>query len=69
MENTPEGAGMGTSGLVGQIFTFTSMGFELPILLQVMFLHFIGPALISLMISEFLRRKNLINYGDMMIKN
>lgn len=69
MENTPEGAGMGTSGLVGQIFTFTSMGFDLPVLLQVALLHFAGPALISLLISEFLRRKNVIHYGDMMLQN
>lgn len=69
MENTPEGAGMGTSGFVGQIFTFTSMGFDSLVLLQVVGLHFLGPALISLMMSEFLRRKGLIQYGDMALRN
>lgn len=69
MENTAEGAGMGTSGFVGQIFTFTSMGFNVPILLQVGLLHFAGPALISLIISEYLRRNNWIQLGDMALKN
>lgn len=69
MTNTPEGAGMGTSGFVGQIFTFTSMGFDTIILLQVALLHFIGPALICWIISEFFRRKNWISFGDMKIQS
>jgi uncharacterized membrane protein len=69
MENVKEGAGMGTSGLVGQIFTFTTMGFTWDVFLKVFLLHFIGPALISLLISEFLRRRGLIKYGDMKIEH
>lgn len=65
MENVKEGAGMGTSGLVGQIFTFTTMGFSAPVLFKVIILHFIGPALISLAVSEFLRKKGWIKAGDM----
>ncbi len=68
MQNTPEGAGMGTAGLVGQIFTFTSMGFGWDILLYIAALHFIGPAILCLVISEFLRKKNLIHFGDMTLR-
>lgn len=67
MQNTPEGAGMGTAGLVGQIFTFTTMGFEWNIFLYVTVLHFIGPAILCLLLSEMLRKKGLIRFGDMKI--
>ncbi|MCC5905378.1 MAG: PTS sugar transporter subunit IIC [Balneolaceae bacterium] len=68
MQNTPEGAGMGTSGFVGQIFTFTAMEFSWLIVLYIMLLHFIGPALISYPLSEYLRKKGLIRFGDMTIQ-
>lgn len=68
MTNNPEGSGMGTSGLVGQIMTFTTMGFTWEVLLKVLFLHFIGPALISLLISEWMRKKGWIRFGDMKIE-
>lgn len=63
METNSVGAGMGTSGLVGQLTTLEVMGNSawLPILL----LHFIIPAVISLAISEFMRKKNLIRTNDM----
>lgn len=63
MRNTSVGAGMGTSGLVGQFATIESMGIgSLP---SVLLLHFFAPALISLLISEFMRKKNWIKYNDM----
>ncbi len=68
MENTPEGAGMGTSGLVGQILTFTAMGFGWDILLYVTILHFVGPAILSLAASEYFRSKGWIKPGDMTLK-
>ncbi|CAG9622129.1 PTS transporter subunit IIC [Sutcliffiella rhizosphaerae] len=67
MTNVKEGAGMGTSGLVGQIMTFTEMGFSLSVLLKVLLLHIIGPAVVSLAISEWMRKKLYIKYGDMKI--
>jgi uncharacterized membrane protein len=67
MENNAAGAGMGTSGLVGQIMTFTTMGFGSDIWMKVIALHFIGPALISLILSEYMRKKGWIQYGDMKI--
>lgn len=57
MESNAEGAGMGTSGLVGQIMTFTTMGFGPDIFMKVVLLHFIGPAVISLLLSEYMRKK------------
>ena len=68
MQNTPEGAGMGTSGFVGQIFTFTAMGFSWEIVTYIVILHFAGPAILSFVISEYLRKKNLIYAGDMTLK-
>lgn len=67
MTSNPEGSGMGTSGLVGQIMTFTTMGFTFDVLLKVLLLHFVGPAFISLVISEWMRKKGWIQLGDMKI--
>jgi len=69
MENTAEGAGMGTSGFVGQIFTFTSMGFSWEVMASIIILHFIGPAILAYFSSEYLRRKGLINQGDMLLRS
>ncbi|HHU69848.1 MAG TPA: PTS sugar transporter subunit IIC [Thermoanaerobacterales bacterium] len=63
MENIPEGAGMGTSGLVGQFCTIEIMG--LSALPKIFILHFILPAILTLAISEFMRKKGYIKNGDM----
>jgi len=68
MENTPEGAGMGTSGFVGQIFTFSTMGFDTQTTISVLILHIAGPAIICWFISEMMRNKSWIKPGDMAIK-
>jgi uncharacterized membrane protein len=63
MENNAVGAGMGTSGLVGQFATIEVMGTgSLPLII---ILHFIAPAVITLLISEFMRKKGWIKPGDM----
>lgn len=67
MENNAAGAGMGTSGLVGQIMTFQTMGFSFEVLGAVMLLHVVAPALISLGLSEWMRKRNWIRMGDMKI--
>ncbi|MDZ5252493.1 PTS sugar transporter subunit IIC [Clostridium sp. LIBA-8841] len=60
------GAGMGTSGLVGQIQTVAIMGKgAIPLIL---ISQIILPALISLIIVKFLRKKNLIKDGDMLLE-
>lgn len=64
MENSPVGAGMGTSGLVGQIGTFTTMGFTLKVLGLVILLQIVLPAVFSLIIDKVMRGMNLIKDGD-----
>jgi uncharacterized protein len=67
MLNNPAGAGMGTSGFVGQIMTFEAMGFSFSVLFYILILHLIGPAVISLILSEYMRKKGWIKFGDMLI--
>ncbi|MGL5315953.1 MAG: PTS transporter subunit IIC [Peptostreptococcaceae bacterium] len=57
------GAGMGTSGLVGQIQTISVMGKEA--ILPIIIVHFALPAIISLIISEYMRKKDYIRFNDM----
>lgn len=68
MENIPEGAGMGTSGLVGQFGTFAAMSDIAnggAILIKILILHVLLPAVTTLIISEFMRKKGYIKSGDM----
>lgn len=67
LENTPLGSGMGTSGLVGQISTFTAMP-QVPftkLLGIVILMHIILPAILTFSIYEIFYRKGLIQNGDM----
>ncbi|HNZ41055.1 MAG TPA: PTS sugar transporter subunit IIC [Clostridia bacterium] len=63
------GSGMGTSGLVGPIMTFKTMladGFPVwYTLLSIIGVQFILPAVISLFVSELMRKKGIIKLGDM----
>src|SRR5690606_18390052 len=68
LENNAYGAGMGTSGLVGPIMTIETMGFSLEILVTIILVYFIAPALISLILSELLRKIGWIRYGDMKLQ-
>ncbi|GAA0455853.1 PTS sugar transporter subunit IIC [Alkalibacillus silvisoli] len=65
LENNAIGAGMGTSGLVGPIMAFETMGFSIELLIILSILLVLAPALISLFISEWLRKKGLIKPDDM----
>lgn len=65
MTNNAAGAGMGTSGFVGQFMAFESMGFSWTTALYVALCHFILPALISLMLARYFYKKNWIKTGDM----
>ncbi|MCR3921897.1 MAG: PTS sugar transporter subunit IIC, partial [Firmicutes bacterium] len=49
MENIPAGAGMGTSGFVGQFGTATAMGFTLPVLFSIILLHYLLPGVLALL--------------------
>ena len=69
MENIPIGSGMGTCGLVGQFGTITAMeaankGGSM-MWIGILLLHFILPTIVTLLIANFIRRKNLIKPGDL----
>ncbi len=64
------GSGMGTAGLVGPLMSFETMvnvdGFAWQIaLIEILVMHFVLPAVISLGVSEAMRKLNLIKKGDM----
>lgn len=68
MTNNPAGSGMGTSGLVGQLNAYDSMASTFgssQTLLLIALVHFLLPAVLSYVISEFMRRKGWIKLGDM----
>ena len=70
MESNSIGAGMGTSGLVGQFGAYAAMKDQMDItsfLLIIAIMHFILPAIISLIISEWMRKKKWIKPGDMLL--
>jgi len=64
MENLPAGAGMGTSGLVGQIITIRAMGSSPGVFLAIILLHFLLPALLAGAFAWWLRRLGRIKEGD-----
>lgn len=67
MQNLPEGAGMGSSGLVGQIGTFAAMGMDFRVWALVAAFHFLLPAALVWGISAGLRARGWIQDGDMRI--
>lgn len=69
MTNSPLGAGMGTSGLVGPLAAYASM-IEIGIpsgelVIKILLLYFVAPALISLFIHILMKKAGLIRPGDM----
>ncbi len=71
LESNSIGAGMGTSGLVGQFGTFAAMGETTgtgSLLVLIAIMHFILPALLSLGISEWMRKKGWIQFGDLSLE-
>lgn len=72
MVSTPVGSGMGSAGFVGQIAAFGAMteaGMSTWMaLLQIAIMHFVLPALLTLGVSEFMRKKGWIREGDMALK-
>jgi uncharacterized membrane protein len=68
MHNSPLGAGMGTSGLVGPLTTWITMkDMVTPGMLafQIFLLHFFLPALIALSVCEAMRKMGWIQQGQM----
>lgn len=71
MTNSALGAGMGTSGLVGPLATFAAMseaGAAVAnglLIAEILLLHFVAPALISLGIHFVMKKAGLVKPGDM----
>ena len=68
MHNSPLGAGMGTSGLVGPITTWITMQDGTPattLFAMIFLLYFFLPALIALSVSEGMRKLGWIKHGQM----
>lgn len=68
MQNNAAGGGMGTSGFVGQIMTWQTMSGTTSsgvLLFEILLLHFVLPAILTFLISQYMRKKQWIRYGDM----
>lgn len=68
MTSNATGSGMGTAGLVGPIMAYQTMSSTIgsgSALLQIVVMYFILPAALSLIVSEFMRKKGWIKLGDM----
>lgn len=71
MTSTPTGSGMGSAGFVGQIMTWQSMSVTMPgylVIIEILAMHFILPALLTLAISEIMRKFGWIQEGDMLLR-
>ncbi|MFA7076125.1 MAG: PTS sugar transporter subunit IIC [Candidatus Izemoplasmatales bacterium] len=67
IETNSIGAGMGTSGLVGQFGTLDVMGYSLEVILMVVLLHLVLPLLLVLLVDIVFRKKGYIKPGDLKI--
>ena len=65
MTSSAAGAGMGTSGLVGQFAMLEVMGHSPEVLLQIAVMHFIAPAIISVLVAKWMTRRGIIKAGDL----
>ena len=71
MQSNASGSGMGSCGLVGQIMTWQVMApIEGPVvtLIKILVMQFILPAVLTLAVSEFMRKKGWIRLGDMKLE-
>lgn len=72
MVSTPIGSGMGSAGFVGQIAAYGAM-FETGMsskvaLIQIIIMHFVLPAVVTLIFSEGMRKAGWIKDGDMKLE-
>ena len=72
MTNNATGSGMGSAGFVGQIMTYQTMVGEgyhaVMVFIEMLVMHFIAPAVLSYIISEFMRKQKWIKEGDMKLE-
>ncbi len=73
MVSTPVGSGMGSAGLVGQVASYGAMvdagTSPLIAIIEILVMHFILPAFVSLLIAEAMRKLNLIKKGDLKLQD
>lgn len=62
---TPAGGGMGTSGLVGVFGIIDVTQMDLTGILGLILCMFVLPIVLNILISEFMRKKGWIKFGDM----
>ena len=70
MTSNATGSGMGTAGLVGQIMTWQTMIQTEPasiVLIKILLIQILLPAVVTLAISEFMRKRQWIKFGDMQL--
>ena len=70
MTSNATGSGMGTAGLVGQIMTWQTMIQTEPagiVLIKILLIQIFLPAVVTLAISEFMRKRQWIKFGDMQL--
>lgn len=68
MTSNATGSGMGTAGLVGQIMTYQTMApleGSTIVLIKIVVIQILLPAIVTLVVSEFMRKRNWIKPGDM----
>lgn len=68
MTSNATGSGMGTAGLVGQIMTYQTMApveGSTIVLIKIAVIQILLPAIVTLVVSEFMRKRNWIKPGDM----
>lgn len=71
MTSNATGSGMGTAGLVGQIMTWQTMiqsEAAAVVLIKILVIQIILPAVLTLLISEFMRKRGWIKFGDMKLE-
>ena len=72
MVSTPIGSGMGSAGVVGQIAAYGAMietGMSSKVaLIQIILMHFVLPAVVTLIFSEGMRKAGWIKDGDMKLE-
>lgn len=67
MTNNAAGAGMGTSGFIGQIMTINTMGGSLQVWMLILVFHILLPAAISFSLYKLCLNKQWIKPGDQLI--
>lgn len=68
METNAAGAGMGTSGFVGQIMTIETMGASMDVFILILIFQIILPAVVTLLFYYIMTRLSLIKPGDQKLR-